>query len=215
MEAESDLVAPEPEVTEPEVTEPEALQAVAVAPVPAAVSPVAVPVVADPRPHLQIMFVPAAASATDAQASVEFTLTVSNIGDAPARRVRMEARMLAMGQDHDAALAAFFAAPLERPIPVAAEIPPGVHADLRAQVSLPRSAVVPIQVKDRTLFVPLVAFNVLYDHEDGHAGQVATSYVVGRETRPPAAKMAPFRLDQGPRIYREVGQREHGRAQVA
>jgi len=63
--------------------------------------------------------------------------------------------------------------------------------------------------------VPLVAFNILYQSGDGEIVQTAMSYVVGRETRPPAEKMAPFRLDQGPKIYREVGQRQHRLKQVA
>lgn len=171
------------------------------------------------RPQLDILFTPAAAGATDAQASVDYSLVVTNSGDAPASKVRMETRMIAMGQDHDAALAAFFAQPLEKPTPVASAIPPGVEAAMRAQVTLPRDAVRPIQVRDRTVFVPLVAFNLLYEWYDEQGGvqhgQTAMSYVVGRENRPPAAKMAPFRLDQGPKIYREVGQRVHQFKQVA
>ncbi len=165
------------------------------------------------RPRLDIAFTPAAAGATDAVAAVDYSLIVTNSGDAPASKVRMEARLLAMGQDHDAALAAFFGGPLDNPTPIASAIPPGIEAALRAQVTLPRDAVNPIRVRDRTVFVPLVAFNVLYQWYDAQGGlqhgQTAMSYVVGRENRPPAAKMAPLRLDQGPRTYREVGQRAH------
>ena len=172
----------------------------------------------DARPRLELAFTPSAASATDEQATVDFALTVTNGGDAPARNVRMEARLFAMGDDHDAVLTRFFADPLARPVLVADTLVPGVGTELRAKVTLPRSAVRPIQVADRTLFVPLVAFNLLYDwgnDGDVHRGQTAMSYVVGRETNPPAAKMAPFRLDQGPRIYRQVGQRTHQAKQVA
>jgi hypothetical protein len=35
------------------------------------------------------------------------------------------------------------------------------------------------------------------------------SYIVGREAKPPAEKMAPFRLDLGPRLWRHVGQRRN------
>lgn len=181
--------------------------------------PAAIPLAHVARPNLSIDFKPAAAGATDAIASVDYALVVTNTGDAPASKVRMEARMFAMGPDHDAALAAFFAGPLVTPTPIASAVPPGVEAALRAQVTLPRDAVNPIQVRDRTVFVPLVAFNLLYEWYDADGGlqhgQTAMSYVVGRENRPPAAKMAPFRLDQGPRIYREVGQRVHQVRQVA
>ena len=167
------------------------------------------------RPRLRIAFKPSAARATDASASVEFTLSVSNAGDAPARRVQMEARMFAMGADHDAALARFFEAPLARPTAIASNIAPGMSADLRAQVTLPREAMNPIRHGDRVLFVPLVAFNLMYEWGDGEQDQLTMSYVIGRENRPPAAKMAPFRLDLGPRVYREVGQRAHQPKQLA
>ncbi len=191
---------------------------------PSALDPVVAPVSvaqapAHARPRLDIAFTPAAAGATDALASVDYGLVVINSGDAPASKVRMEARLLAMGQDHDAALVAFFGEPMARPTPIASAIPPGVEAGLRAQVTLPRDAVTAIQVRDRTVFVPLVAFNILYEWYDADGGlqhgQTAMSYVVGRENRPPSAKMAPFRLDQGPRIYREVGQRTHQIRQLA
>ena len=77
----------------------------------------------------------------------------------------------------------------------------------------------PIRHADRVLFVPVVAVNVLYEWdagaEGGAQGQTAMSYVIGRENRPPSPKMAPFRLDQGPRVYREVGHRPHELRRVA
>lgn len=211
-ETEPDLLAASPvAVEEPMPFQEQALVDETVA------APIAAAAMA--RPRLDIAFTPAAAGATDAQASVDYSLVVTNSGDAPASKVRMETRMFAMGHDHDAALADFFAQPLEKPTPVASAIPPGVEAAMRAQVTLPREAVRPIQVRDRTVFVPLVAFNLLYEWYDADGGvqhgQTAMSYVVGRENRPPAAKMAPFRLDQGPKIYREVGQRAHQMKQVA
>lgn len=171
-----------------------------------------------PRPQLDLSFKPSAASATDARATVEYLLNIVNAGDAPARRVRMEARLFAMGPDHDAALAAFFADPLERPLSLASTIPAGVGFDQRSQVAMPRDAVQPIHVADRLLFVPLVAFKMTYEWSDDdvvHKEEVTASYVVGREAKPPAAKMAPFRLDQGPRVYREVGQRRHQLKKIA
>lgn len=180
---------------------------------PMAAPPITTPPVIIAEPRLALTFTPAGATTGDARASVEFALSVMNEGTAPARRVRMEARLFAMGNDHEAALAAFFAAPLERPIPIASAVAPGIHAAMRSQVAIPLADVRPIAVNNRQLFVPMVAFKVLYEHDGGDAGirtsQTTASYVVGREAKPPAAKMAPFRLDQGPKQYREVGHRVH------
>ena len=64
-----------------------------------------------------------------------------------------------------------------------------------------------INVQGRRLFIPMVAFNVVYEWGDGKSGQTSMSYLVGREPDVPSEKMGAFRLDLGPRVYRSVGQR--------
>jgi hypothetical protein len=61
-------------------------------------------------------------------------------------------------------------------------------------------------VAGRKLFVPLVGVNALYRWSGGE-GQTSASYVVGRDTQ--NEKMAPLRLDLGPRIFRGLGARRH------
>jgi hypothetical protein len=56
------------------------------------------------------------------------------------------------------------------------------------------------------LFVPLLAFNALYRWAGGEA-QTSTSYLVGRDNK--SEKLAPFRLDAAPRVFRGLGAREH------
>jgi hypothetical protein len=60
------------------------------------------------------------------------------------------------------------------------------------------------EVEGRTLFVPLVAFNVLYSG----GMQTSASFLVGRGTEEDE-KLAPFRLDLGPRIFRGLSARPH------
>jgi hypothetical protein len=64
-----------------------------------------------------------------------------------------------------------------------------------------------IEVQGRAIFVPMIAINVAYDWEGG-TGRSSKSWLIGREAETPSAKMGPFRLDLGPRIYRQVGRRE-------
>ena len=66
-----------------------------------------------------------------------------------------------------------------------------------------------MKLSDRTLFIPVVAVNALYDWGEERTGQTAKSYVVGRELQEPSEKMGAFRVDLGPRIWRTVGQRPH------
>ena len=66
-----------------------------------------------------------------------------------------------------------------------------------------------MRLDERLLFIPVIAVNILYDWGEGRSGQTSKSYVIGREMQTPGEKMGAFRVDQGPRIWRTVGQRQH------
>ena len=87
------------------------------------------------------------------------------------------------------------------------DIPPRDAATLRSVVAMPKDLVREIEVNGRRLFIPTVAFNVMYEWGNGKKGRTSMAFLVGREPDTPSSKMSPFRLDQGPRIYRQVGQR--------
>ena len=56
-----------------------------------------------------------------------------------------------------------------------------------------------LEAGGRKFFVPLIAFTILYERGGGW-GQTSVAYLMGRDTK--GEKMAPFRLDLGPRIFR-------------
>jgi len=62
------------------------------------------------------------------------------------------------------------------------------------------------EVGGKRIFVPLVGFNALYRWSGGE-GQTSASYLVGRDNQ--TERMAPIRLDLGPRVFRGLGAREH------
>jgi hypothetical protein len=116
--------------------------------------------------------------------------------------------MFNAGAEQEREITQFF----ETPIPANSKnrilaIPARNSAQLRGLVSLPKESVREFEVNGRRLFIPTVAINVCYDWGDGKAGQTSMSYVIGRESDTPSSKMGPFRLDLGPRIYRQVGHR--------
>ena len=63
------------------------------------------------------------------------------------------------------------------------------------------------EAQGRKLFVPLVGFNVLFRSGSGE-GQASASFLVGRGNERDE-KLAPFRLDLGPRIFRGLSARPH------
>jgi hypothetical protein len=173
------------------------------APVPA---PVPAPP-AEPRPWLELDIVPERAAATDAEAVVHYALTVTNQGEAEARNIRIDPRLFNAGAEGD--LAAFLQGPIhEQSGSPQVVIAPGGSLKLNGQVAMPKAELQEIEMAGRRIFVPMVAINVAYDWAGGGSGRTSRSWLVGREAETPQAKMGPFRLDLGPRIYRSVGRRE-------
>ena len=160
------------------------------------------------RPWLQLEFKPDRAAATLTEAAVQYELAISNVGNAVARNVRIEARMFNAGAEQEREIKDFFASPVDegRSAQVLA-IPPRKGARLRNVVAMPKELVREINVQGRRLFIPLVAFNVVYEWGEGKSGQTSMSYLVGREPDTPSDRMGAFRLDLGPRVYRSVAQR--------
>jgi hypothetical protein len=167
------------------------------------------------RPRLELQFKPDRAAATLTETSVQYELVIINAGNKMAKNVRVQARMFNAGAEQEREIGDFFADPGEDRVPVAIPgIPPRGQATFRNQVTMPKDQVREITIQGRRLFVPMVAFNVLYDWDPNHSGQTSTSYLVGREAPTPSEKMGAFRLDLGPRLYRSVGQRQASLAKV-
>jgi hypothetical protein len=155
------------------------------------------------RPALELGFHPLRCQVDDDQVAIEFELELFNAGTAPARAVLAEASMLNASATQDNELSAFFANPHgvgER----LAMIPPMKRISFKSQVVAPRAAVQEYELAGRKAFVPVIAFNALYEWSGGRA-QSSAAYLVGRDTQ--QEKLGPLRLDQGAREFRELGAR--------
>lgn len=164
------------------------------------------------RPWLDIRFEPLRAVIDEGQASVQFNITVTNSGSAPARNVLIEGVMINAGAEQDIELSQFFEAPvgLGERIDL---IPPMGSVELKSAVSLLLDKVRAYDVGGRKLFVPVIAFNALYEWSGG-TGQSSASFLLGRSGSGEAegdgsSRMAPLRLDLGPRLFRDLDARRH------
>ena len=155
------------------------------------------------KPELAIYFQPDRAVVTETDVMLQFDVVVTNSGSAPARDVLVEARMVSAHAGQDAEIGAFFQQPVGKGDRIAAIQPLG-RISLKSSVRLPLSQIHHFTVEGRTLFVPLVAFNILYSGNS----QTSASFLVGRGTDADE-KLAPFRLDLGPRIFRGLSSRPH------
>ena len=157
------------------------------------------------RPWVDIEFVPLRCVVEQARATIEFEVNITNSGSAPARDLLVEAMLFNAGPAQDQEIGNFFAYPVGKGDAVPA-LAPLKSIQIRSSVNLPADQLRIFQVAGRQLFVPLIGFNALYRWGAGQ-GQTSRSYLVGREGQ--GEKMAPFRLDLGPRLFRGLGAREH------
>ena len=142
---------------------------------------------------------------TEEEALIHFELLIRNTGSAPARNVVVEAVALNGGAEQDQELATFFNRPDAGGGGIEV-VPPLGTVNLRNVVRMPRAAIREYAAEGRTLFVPIIAFNAGYGWSGG-AGRSSTAFLVGRG-EDGAEKMAPLRLDLGPREFRPLTQRQ-------
>jgi hypothetical protein len=196
--------------------EAEAEAPVAVAAEPAA-APVAAPAaVAEPapdptlRPWLELSLKAERAQTTATETLVNFELEIANTGKTAARNLRIDVKMFNAGAEQDSEIGAFFRTAGRESTKLSL---PGIPAEttgvINGSVTMAREDMRAVVLEDKYLFVPVIAVNALYDWGEGRSGQTSKSYVVGRELQQPGEKMGAFRVDQGPRVWRTVGQRQH------
>ena len=152
---------------------------------------------------MELAFHPLRCQVDDDQVAIEFELELFNAGTAPARAIFAEASLLNASATQDAELAAFFENAHGNGEPVDV-IPPMKRMSFRSKVVAPRAAVHEYELAGRKTFVPVIAFNALYEWSGGKA-QSSAAYLVGRDTQ--QDKLGPLRLDQGAREFSELGAR--------
>jgi len=155
------------------------------------------------RPALELAFHPLRCEVDDDQVRLEFELELFNAGAAPARAIFAEASLLNASATQDAELAAFFSNAQGRGASVDV-IQPLKRVSFRSEVVAPRAAVREYELAGRKAFVPVIAFNALYEWSGGR-GQSSAAYLVGRDTH--QDKLGPLRLDQGAREFSGLGAR--------
>lgn len=173
-------------------------------------TPVRIPPVApkqDTKPsaadHLQIEFTANGASSTLLNAVLNYTVTLTNLSDQLLRDIRLSGAMM-QANSENARNGDVQTGDVLHEIE---NLPAGETISLTGDIRLPLNAIRPITFKSQALFIPLARFGVAYfDHNDVECQQAA-SFIVGREYEPRRPKMAPFRLDLGPRSFDPVGQR--------
>lgn len=187
-------VAPEPT--------PPPRPAPAPAPAPEAAPPKPVGLVSSRlRPWIDVAFAPLGCVVEDERVTIEFEVQLTNTGGAPAREVLVEASMFNAGATQEQDIGAFFARPQGEGERIEG-IPPLQNVTIRTSLVAPRQNIQLFELGGHQVFVPLIAFNVLYRLANGSA-QTSLAYMLGRDTK--GEKLGPFRADLGPKAFTKLG----------
>ena len=147
-------------------------------------------------------------SATLMNAVLNYELTVSNNGRDPIGPIVVGGDMIgahaSLPDRAQLELGGQAITPLHRH----ATIAPGESVTLSGEFKLPLAAITPIRSGNASLFIPLARFRVEASRQGAPPLVVARTFVVGENQDRPGAALKPFRLDLGPRLYSQIGQRE-------
>ena len=158
------------------------------------------------KPQLNVEFHPDRVVVTADEVLLQFEIVIANVGSAPARDVLVEGRLFTAHIGQDQEIADFFKSPATEGDRMASIAPLG-RISLKSVARLPLDQINHFEAGGRKMFVPLVGFNILYRFGPGD-GQASASFLVGRGNESDE-KLAPFRIDVGPRIFRGLSSRTH------
>ena len=157
---------------------------------------------------LRLLFEPMEAHATPFGTTLKARITVANAGDAPITDAALRLAIAGAGPEGDAKMRVMLAGGAEGIAEPLADLAPGEVRTLDRSLRVGAREFRPIQLADRTIFVPQVAFD-LTGQSAGAPVRLSGACLVGRRPTQTGAKMGPFRLDLGPRHYRDLMQRPH------
>jgi hypothetical protein len=162
-----------------------------------------------PRPWLEVELTPERTTADPNESAVEFQLRIHNKGGSTASDIKLQAKLFCSTPEQDKQISAFHRLrPGDHKTLTVPDLPAGRDLIIKGRVDIKGDQIKVLQVDGRLLFVPLIAVNAFYGWGTARSGQTSKSFMVGRE-QDAAEKMAPFRMDLGPRVYRTVGQRPY------
>jgi hypothetical protein len=163
-------------------------------------------IVSSLKPQLNVEFHPDRVVVTEQDVLLQFDIVLANVGSAPARDVLVEGRLFTAHVGQDREIAEFFHNPASEGDRMTSIAPLG-RISLKSVARLPLDQIHRFTAGGREMFVPLVGFNIIYRAGSAES-QASASFLVGRGSEEDE-KLAPFRIDLGPRIFRGLSARAH------
>lgn len=135
--------------------------------------------------------------------TIGYALTIRNEGEAVAEDIFVRGLLTGAGAAQQAVLSRFFTREEGQALHSVVALAPGEACHLTGELRLPSVEVGTVEMGGRAVLVPLLAFDVDYQWGGAQAnGRTGRAFIVGEERDPPTDRLAPLRIDLGPRQYR-------------
>ena len=183
---------------------------VAPAPVPAQPSPAATPA-ANPAVRAEPLTLELSArrlSATLMNTTLNYELTINNTGPEAIRSIIIGGDMIGAHASLPSRAQLELSGNNIMPLHTIAALAPGESVVLKGEFKLALAAITPIRNGNAALFIPLARFRLEAIGRSALPFAISRTFVVGEDQDRPGAALRPFRLDLGPRLYSQIGQRE-------
>lgn len=147
-------------------------------------------------------------SATLVNATLTYRLTITNTGSEPLENMEIGGDMIAAHATRSTEEQLASGTTVLPGLHYVASLAPGESVTLGGDIRLPLAAIRPIRHGQASLFVPLARFSASWTCGDGARKSRASTFLVGQLPAGVSDRLQPFRLDLGPRMYGELGQRQ-------
>jgi len=145
-------------------------------------------------------------SATLVAATLAYRLMVTNSGADPLNDIAIAGDLTSAHASRPVEEQFGLIGPELPPLHRIATLAPGETVILGGEMRLPLSAILPIRQQQAQLFVPLARFDAWASGAHGRAVHARAIFLVGQEGDD-SARLQPFRLDLGPRVWARVAQK--------
>ncbi len=155
---------------------------------------------------VSLQFIPDKATLSFTSLTVKGQLRLVNGGDALAENLRLRATLLSANAQQQQIIAAFHNGQIQVSEEPLGNAEPGETLALQIEIAVPVAELQSFEIDSKRIMVPVFVADLAYEAA-GQSEQAKIACLVGKETQPPAPKMAPFRIDLGPRSFAPLGQR--------
>lgn len=147
-------------------------------------------------------------SATLVNTTLTYRLTVTNTGPDPLEDMTIGGDMIAAHATRTTEEQLASDGTVLPELHRIASLAPGESVALGGDIRLPLAAIRPIRHGEASLFVPLARFSAAWTVAGGVRKSRASAFLIGQLPAGESERLQPFRLDLGPRMYGELGNRQ-------